>query len=47
MGFADYPGGDYRLTRASKYRGLGSDGKDLGVDMDALVKTIDTGSPGN
>jgi hypothetical protein len=47
VGFVDYPGGDYRLTRASKYKGLGTDGKDLGVDTDALVKAIDTGSPGN
>jgi hypothetical protein len=36
VGFADYAGGDYRLVQASKYRGLGTDGKDLGVDVDAL-----------
>ena len=47
MGFADYAGGDYRLTRASKYKGLGTDGKDLGVDMDTLNKAIDMGSSGN
>ena len=28
--------GDYRLAPASKYRRLGTDGKDLGVDMDSL-----------
>jgi len=38
VGFADYAGGDYRLTPASKYKGLGTDGKDLGVDMDALQR---------
>ncbi len=37
VGFADYAGGDYRLAPASKYKGLGTDGKDLGVDMDALT----------
>jgi len=36
VGFADYGKGDYRLTPASKYKGLGTDGKDLGVDVDAL-----------
>ena len=36
VGFADYAGGDYRLTRASRYKGLGTDGKDLGVDMHSL-----------
>ena len=36
VGLADYAGGDYRLVRASRYKGLGTDGKDLGVDMGAL-----------
>jgi hypothetical protein len=32
----DYAGGDYHLAPASKYKALGTDGKDLGVDMGAL-----------
>lgn len=40
VGFADYPGGNYRLAPKSKYKGLGTDGKDLGVDMDALGAVI-------
>jgi hypothetical protein len=36
VGFLDLEGGDYRLARASKYMGLGTDGKDLGADIDAL-----------
>jgi len=47
VGFADYAGGNYRLTPASKYKGFGTDGNDLGVDVDALVKTIDAGPRGN
>jgi hypothetical protein len=40
VGFADYAGGNYRLTEASKYRGLATDGEDLGVDMDALEEAL-------
>jgi len=36
VGFAAYGGGDYHLATTSKYKGLGTDGKDLGVGMDAL-----------
>jgi len=36
VGFVHDAGGNYRLTQASKYKGLGTDGKGLGVDMDAL-----------
>ena len=36
VGFADYAGGDYRLTPTSRYKEAGTDGKDMGVDMDAL-----------
>ena len=36
VGFADSSSGDYRLTPTSKYQGVGTDGKDLGVDMDVL-----------
>jgi hypothetical protein len=40
VGFADYAGGDFRLTEDSKYRSLGTDGADLGVDMDALKEAL-------
>ena len=40
VGFVDYAGGIYRLTEASKYRGLGTDGEDIGVDMDALEEVL-------
>lgn len=36
VGFVDFAGGDYRLTPTSKYQGIGTDGKGLGVDMDSL-----------
>ena len=47
VGFADYAGGDYRLTRTSKYKGLGTDGKDLGADMDGLGKAVEALSADN
>jgi hypothetical protein len=37
--FANYnggSGGDYHLQRSSRYKGLGTDGKDLGADVDAV-----------
>ena len=36
VGFANFVGGDYRLTAASKYRTAGTDGKPLGADIDAI-----------
>ena len=36
VGFVNYSGGDYRLAESSKYKSAGTDGKPLGVDMDAL-----------
>jgi len=40
VGFLDYAGGDYRLTEDSRYRGLATDGADLGADMDALEEAL-------
>lgn len=37
VGFTDYLGGDWSLSASSTYAGAGSDGKDLGCDMAALV----------
>ncbi|HKV81090.1 MAG TPA: Ig domain-containing protein [Candidatus Sulfotelmatobacter sp.] len=43
VGFVNYAngiGGDYRLQPSSPYKNAGSDGKDLGADMDALNAAI-------
>ena len=34
--FVNYAAGDYRLTAASAYKSAGTDGKDLGADIDAV-----------
>ena len=36
----NFAGGDYRLTEASKYRALGTNGKALGADIDAIVAAL-------
>jgi hypothetical protein len=36
VGFVDYAGGNYRLSPSSPYKNAGTDGKDLGADIDAL-----------
>jgi hypothetical protein len=36
--FKDGAGGDYHLASKSKYRHAGTDGKDLGADIDAIEK---------
>ncbi|HEV8658044.1 MAG TPA: fibronectin type III domain-containing protein [Thermoanaerobaculia bacterium] len=36
VGFVDFAGANYRLAPTSPYKNLGTDGKDIGVDMDAL-----------
>lgn len=40
VNFADGNGGDYHLRPNSPYKGKGSDGKDLGADVDAVMKAI-------
>lgn len=37
VGFVDLAGGNYRLTSSSAFKKAASDGKDVGVDMDALL----------
>jgi hypothetical protein len=36
VGFVDLTGGDYRLARTSPYKNAGTDGKDVGCDLNAL-----------
>src|SRR5207245_1811095 len=36
VGFADLPRGDYRLAPSSSYKNAGTDGKDVGTDIDPL-----------
>lgn len=38
VGFVDAAHGDYRLGPTSKYKGMATDGKDLGADMGALPR---------
>lgn len=40
VGFADPIKGDYRLMRNSPYRSAGTDGRDLGADIDSLNRAI-------
>ncbi len=50
VGFVDYAGGNYRLASTSPYKGQGTDGKDPGVDMQALEAAtagVISGSPGS
>lgn len=36
VGFVNYSAGDYHLTLSSSYKNAGTDGKDIGADIDAL-----------
>ena len=36
VGFVDRAAGNYRLAGSSPYRRAGTDGKDIGADVDAL-----------
>ena len=36
VAFVDRSGGDYHLAPSSRYRNIGTNGKDLGVDWDTL-----------
>ncbi|MEP6646005.1 MAG: T9SS type A sorting domain-containing protein [Saprospiraceae bacterium] len=37
VGFVNYAGGDLHLTSTSTYKNLGTDGKDLGADIDSIA----------
>jgi hypothetical protein len=38
VGFVDFDHGNYRLAKGSRFKGGGTDGRDLGADFDALEK---------
>lgn len=40
VGFVNYSGGNYRLSTSSPYKNAGTDGKDLGADIDAIDAAI-------
>jgi hypothetical protein len=40
VGFVDYANGDWRLSPQSKAKGRGSDGRDPGVDVEALANAV-------
>ncbi|HME01067.1 MAG TPA: right-handed parallel beta-helix repeat-containing protein [Terriglobia bacterium] len=46
VGFVDFTHGDYHLAPKSRYRNVGTDGKDLGADIEAILratKGVETG----
>ena len=45
VGFVDLPGGNYRLKPDSAYKNGGTDGKDLGADIDAIQTALTRGLP--
>jgi len=40
--FVDAAGGDFRLTPSSRFRGAGSDGRDIGADIAAIAQALGT-----
>jgi hypothetical protein len=42
VGFVDLPNGNYRLTESSSYKNAGTDGADLGADIDAILAVPNT-----
>jgi hypothetical protein len=44
VGFVDLLRGNYRLRADSKFRGRGTDGKDVGCDLDALEAALPAGA---
>lgn len=45
VGFVGYSSGNYRLSSSSPYRGAGTDGGDLGADIDAIEAAMGGGAP--
>jgi hypothetical protein len=46
VGFADFAGGDYRLGASSPYKDAGTDGRDIGADIDELLVATATAVSG-
>ena len=44
VGFIDEAGGNYRLRTGSKYKKAGTDGRDIGADIDAIEAAMSSGS---
>jgi hypothetical protein len=40
----DWKRGNYRLAAASRYKGRGTDGRDIGCDIDALEAALPASS---
>jgi hypothetical protein len=47
VGFVDYANGNYRLAPSSPYKNAGTDGEDLGADIDAIEAAIAGGGGGD
>jgi len=45
VGFTDYANGNYRLVSGSQFKNAATDGKDLGVDVDALLAAQGSTTP--
>ncbi|MGH9848676.1 MAG: BACON domain-containing protein, partial [Blastocatellia bacterium] len=45
VGFVDFAGGNYRLAPSSPYKNAGTDGRDIGVDFDALNAAFVASAP--
>jgi len=43
VGFVDLAGGNYRLAASSPYKKAGTDGRDIGADIDALPAPATSG----
>lgn len=46
VGFVNYSSGNYRLADASPYKGVGTDGQDIGADVDALEAASNASNSG-
>lgn len=46
VGFVNFAGGNYRLGPSSLYKNQGTDGKDLGADLDAIAAAMAAASAG-
>jgi PKD repeat protein len=47
VGFVDYAGGNYRLAATSIYKNAGTDGLDVGADIDAIQVALGLQPPSN